>query len=108
MISSASYRYIKLKYHMVCIARYRRKILVTGLKSYLKIKLQEIRRYYPDWKYIKIGIKQDHCGKGYFVSTVGINQELIRRDVQSQEEEETEQAKLEFSTHHACKDVGMD
>jgi len=35
-------------------------------------------------------------GKGYFVSTVGINEEVIQRYVQSQEEEETEQAKLEF------------
>jgi len=34
--------------------------------------------------------------KGYFVSTVGINEEVIRRYVQSQEEEETGQAKLEF------------
>ncbi|MCJ7789504.1 MAG: IS200/IS605 family transposase, partial [Candidatus Atribacteria bacterium] len=35
-------------------------------------------------------------GKGYFVSTVGINEEVIRRYVQLQEEEETGQAKLEF------------
>jgi len=35
-------------------------------------------------------------GKGYFVSTVGINEEVIRRYVESQEEEETGQAKLEF------------
>ena len=35
-------------------------------------------------------------GKGYFVSTVGINEEVIRRYVQSQEKEETGQAKLEF------------
>jgi len=35
-------------------------------------------------------------GKGYFVSTVGINEEVIRRYVESQEKEETGQAKLEF------------
>ena len=35
-------------------------------------------------------------GKGHFVSTVGINEEVIRRYIQSQEEEETGQAKLEF------------
>jgi len=34
--------------------------LVTGVKTYLKIKLQEIRKYYPDWEYIEIGIKKDH------------------------------------------------
>jgi len=92
--------------------------LVTGVKSYLKIKLQEIRKHYPDWEYIEIGIKKDYVhlymvippkyavskvvetikkntgrslsikfaflkkvywddqgiwAKGYFVSTVGIN-----------------------------------
>jgi len=35
-------------------------------------------------------------GKEYFVSTVGINEEVIRRYVKLQEKEETGQAKLEF------------
>jgi len=131
----------KTQYHIVWITRYRRKILVTGVNSYLEIKLQEIRKYYPDWEYIEIGIKPDHVhlymvippkyavsmaaetikkntsralsrkfnflkkvywdkkgiwGKGYFVSTVGINEEVIRRYVQQQAEEETGQAQLEF------------
>ena len=131
----------KTQYHIVWITRYRRKILVTGVNSYLEIKLQEIRKYYPDWEYIEIGIKPDHVhlymvippkyavsmaaetikkntsralsrkfnflkkvywdkkgiwGKGYFVSTVGINEEVIRRYVQQQAEEETGQAHLEF------------
>jgi len=30
------------------------------VKSYLKIKLQEIRKYNSDWEYIEIGIKKDH------------------------------------------------
>lgn len=34
--------------------------------------------------------------KGYFVSTVGINEEVIRKYVQCQAEEETGQAQLEF------------
>ena len=129
----------KTQYHIVWITRYRRKILVTGVKSYLAIKLQEIRKYFPDWKYLEIGIKPDHVhlymvippkyavsqavevikkntsralsrkftflpkvywdqkgiwGKGYFTSTVGINEEVIRRYVQSQAEEETGQAQL--------------
>ena len=50
----------KTQYHIVWITRYRRKILTPGVKSYLKIKLQEIRKYYPDWEYIEIGIKPDH------------------------------------------------
>ena len=116
-------------------------ILVNGVKSYRKIKLQEIRKYYPDWEYIEIGIKNDHIhlfmiippkytvskvveaikkntssslskkfvflkrvywdrqgiwGKGFLVSTVGINEEVIRRYMELPEEEETEQTKLEF------------
>jgi putative transposase len=131
----------KTQYHIVWITRYRRKILVTGVNSYLEIKLQEITKYYPDWGYLEIGIKPDHVhlymvippkyavsktvevikkntsrslsrkftflqkvywdqkgiwGRGYFVSTVGINEEVIRKYVQSQAEEETGQAQLEF------------
>ena len=40
--------------------------------------------------------KKGIWGKGYFVSTVGINEEVIRKYVQSQAEEETGQARLEF------------
>jgi putative transposase len=50
----------KVPYHIVWITRHRRKILATGVKSYLKIKLQEIRKYYLDWEYVEIGIKKDH------------------------------------------------
>ena len=35
-------------------------------------------------------------GKEYFVSTAGINEEVIRKYDQSQAEEETEQAQLEL------------
>ena len=56
----AAHSVYKTQYYIVWITRYRRKILVAGIKSYLKIKLQEIRRYYPDWEYIEIGIKKDH------------------------------------------------
>jgi len=56
----AAHTAYKTQYHIVWVTRYRRKILVTGVKSYLKIKLQEIRKYYPDWEYIEIGIKKDH------------------------------------------------
>ena len=40
--------------------------------------------------------KKGIWGKGYFVSTVEINEEVIRRYVKSQAEEETGQAQLEF------------
>lgn len=131
----------KTQYHIVWITRYRRKILLKGVKNYLKIKFQEIRKYYPEWEYLEIGIDLDYInlymlippkyavskvvetiksntskalkikfaflkkvywerygiwGRGYFVSTVGVNEEVIRRYVESQEEEETGQAQLEF------------
>jgi len=41
-------------------------------------------------------LEKAYWGRGYFVSTVGINEEVIRRYVKSQEKEETGQAKLEF------------
>ena len=137
----AAHTVYKTQYHIVWITRYRRKILITGVKSYLKIKLQEIRKYYPDWEYMEIGIKKDHVhlymvippkyavskvvetiksntskalrikfaflkkvywddkgiwAKGYFVSTVGINEKIIKEYVKMQEKEDTGQAELEF------------
>jgi len=50
----------KTQYHIVWITHYRRKILVARVKSYLKINFQEIRKYYPDWEYTEIVIKNDH------------------------------------------------
>ncbi len=35
-------------------------------------------------------------GRGYFIPTLGINEEVIRKYIQSQEKEGTGQAKLEF------------
>jgi len=50
----------KTQYHVVWITRFRRKILLKGVRDYLRIKLLEIRRYYPDWEYLEIGIDVDH------------------------------------------------
>ena len=33
---------------------------MKGVKDYLKIKLEEIRKYYPHLEYIEIGIDSDH------------------------------------------------
>jgi putative transposase len=131
----------RTQYHIVWITRYRRKILVKGVRNYLEIKLQEIRKYYPEWEYIEIGINSDHVhlymiippkyavskavetikkntsrllrkkfrfldkaywddkgiwGKGYFVSTVGINEGIIRKYIGLQEKEDAGQAQLEL------------
>lgn len=131
----------KTQYHIVWVTRFRRKILVRGVNDYLRIKLKEVRKYYPDWEYIKIGIDIDHVhlhmvippkyavskvvetikkntsrslrqkfkflekvywddrgiwSTGYFVSTVGINEEVIRKYVEMQGKEDTGQAELEL------------
>lgn len=129
----------KTQYHIVWITRYRRKILVKGVRKYLEVKLQEVRKYHPDWEYIEKGIAVDHIhlymiippkyavskvvesiksntskalkekfgflekvywdgegiwGTGYFVSTVGINEETIKRYVEMQGREDAGQAEL--------------
>ena len=132
----------KTQYHIVWVTRFRRKILVGGIESYLRIKLEEVRKFYPDWNYVEIGVDRDHIhlhmiippkyavsdavetmkkntsralrekfsrflgkvywdgggiwSKGFFVSTVGINEEIIRRYIQMQGEEDAGQAQLEF------------
>jgi len=50
----------KTQYRIIWITRLRRNILLKGVKDYLKIKLLEIKRYYPDWEYLEIGIDIDH------------------------------------------------
>ena len=127
----------KTQYHIVWPTRFRRKILVKGVDQYLRIKLQEVRKYYPDWEYLEIGTDLDHVhlhmiippkyavgtvietlkkntsralrekfaflskvywdkkgiwAVGYFVSTVGINEGIIRRYVEMQGKEEAGQA----------------
>lgn len=127
-------------YHIVWVTRYRKKILVKGLRKYLKAKLLEVRKYYPDWEFIEIGINSDHIhlymvippkysvssvveilkkntsksmkekfsflkraywngkgiwGKGFFVSTVGISEEVIKNYIHMQKNEGTGQAELE-------------
>ena len=108
----------------------------------MRIKLEEVRKFYPDWHYVEIGVDRDHIhlhmiippkyavsdavetmkkntsrvlrkkfsrflgkvywdgggiwSKGFFVSTVGINEEIIRRYIQMQGEEDAGQAQLEF------------
>jgi len=40
----AAHAVYKIQYHIVRLTQYRRKILETGMKSYLAIKLLEIRK----------------------------------------------------------------
>ena len=131
----------KTQYHVVWVTRYRRKILVPGVQRYLHVKLEEVRKWYPDWEYAAIGMEVDHVhlhmvippkyavsfavetlkkntsralserfvflakvywdregiwSTGYFVSTVGVNEAIIRRYVEMQGQEDAGQAQLEF------------
>lgn len=129
----------RCEYHIVWIPRYRHKILKEkGVKEYLKIKLVEIRKEYPEIEYIEMNIQNDHIhllvsfppkysisevvqilkqntsrsmrdkfdfirehyrkggmwSTGYFVSTVGLDEEVIKKYVRYQGEEDSGQAKL--------------
>lgn len=126
-------------YHIVWIPRYRYEVLVKGVDEYLKVKLDEIRKRYPEVEYIERNIQPDHVhvvvsfppkysiaqvvglmkantgralrekfeflrrrywgrggiwSVGYFVSTVGLDEETIRRYVRYQEKEDLGQAQL--------------
>jgi len=131
----------KTQSHIVWVTRFRRKVLVPGVQRALRVKLEEVRKWYPDWEYVAIGIEVDHVHvhmvippkyavswvvgtiqqnasralsekfaflkqvywdedgiwtKGYFVSTVGINEGIIRRYVEMQGQEDAGQTELEF------------
>jgi putative transposase len=131
----------RTQYHIVWPTRFRRKLINEGVKVYLKLKLLEVTKYYPDWQYVEIGVGQDHVhlhiiippkyavakvvetiksntsrqlnqkfsflkevywddkgiwSKGYFVSTVGINEEIIKKYVAMQEQEDAGRAQLEL------------
>jgi len=126
-------------YHIVWIPRYRYKVLVNGLDEYLMIKMEEVRKRYPEIEYLERNIRPDHIhivlsfppkysiakvvqiikqntGKavsekyefirkryygaggmwsaGYFVSTVGLDEQTILNYVKHQEQEDLGQAKL--------------
>ena len=140
-LHKAAHTVYRTQYHIVWVTRYRRKILVPGVDRYLRVKLEEVRKWYPDWEYIAIGIEVDHVhlhmvippeyavsravetvksntsralaekfaflakvywdsdgiwSTGYFVSTVGVDEAIIRRYVEMQGQEDAGQAQLEW------------
>jgi len=124
----------------VWVTRYRRKILNEGVKEYLETKLQESRKFYPDWEYIAIGIAVDHVhihmvippkyavsnvvgyikgksaisiarnftgkkrnfvgenfwARGYFVTTIGLDEEMVRAYVRNQDQEDARYDQLKL------------
>jgi len=59
-LKKSAHSLYKTQYHIVWITRFRRKTLLKGVKDYLRIKLLEIKRHYPDWEYLEISIDVDH------------------------------------------------
>ena len=127
------------QYHVVWIPRFRRKWMNKGIARFLTLKLDEVRKWYPDLYFQERNIQPDHIhllivipprwsvskavnilksntskalksefpfltklyadgggiwSVGYFVSTVGINEAIIRRYIKMQEKEDSGQAKL--------------
>jgi len=56
----AAHTVYKTQYHIVWVTRFRRKVLVPGVQRYLRVKLEEVRKWYPDWEYVAIGMEVDH------------------------------------------------
>ena len=48
------------KYHLVWIARYRRKIFAKGVKEYTEKILSHIPELYPDIEVVKLNVQEDH------------------------------------------------
>jgi putative transposase len=129
----------RCQYHVVFIPRYRYKVLTGGVDKYLEIKLDEIRKYYPEIEYVERNVRPDHVhlilsfppkysisqvvgvikqntgrelklkfdflkttyrsregiwSVGYFVSTVGLEENMIRNYVRYQEQEDLGRAQL--------------
>ncbi|MBV9851929.1 MAG: IS200/IS605 family transposase [Armatimonadetes bacterium] len=127
------------RYHLVISTKYRRKIIKPGMDTYLKQKVREASRHYPEIVVLEMNTDKDHMhlllsvppklsvadavkilksntGRamrqkfpfldkvywgedgiwsiGYFVSTVGVNEEVIRRYIEQQGQEDSGQAQL--------------
>ena len=59
-LQKAAHTVYKTQYHVVWVTRYRRKILVKGVVQSLRVVLQEVRKFHPDWFIEEVGIEADH------------------------------------------------
>lgn len=48
------------RHHVIWIPRFRRKILTSGVAPYLRTKIPETSKYYPDIYFVEIGVQKDH------------------------------------------------
>ncbi len=56
----AAHRGSQTTCHIGWVTRYRRKILANGVAHSLRVVLQEVGKFYPDWFIEKLGIEADH------------------------------------------------
>ena len=128
------------QYHVVWIPKYRRRVLKSGVKTYVERGFKEISEFYPDVIIVKYNIQEEHVhlvieippkyavaeiiGKmkqnssrkirnrfdwldkvyergvfwspGYFSSTVGLDEEAIKKYVEFQEKVDTGQYQLKL------------
>lgn len=78
--------------HMVIPPKYSVSMVVETLKKNTSRHLSQKFRFLKDVYWDNEGI----WSKGFFVSTIGINEAIIRRYVEMQEKEDTGQTKFEF------------
>ena len=123
-------------YHLVLPTKYRRQIFNEGIAQYLRLKLEEIKKYYPELSFETFNHDKDHIhllvsippkmsvgsvvriikantsrhvkqkfpalkkvywgtdgiwSEGYFVSTTGINEAIIRKYIEAQGKEDVGQ-----------------
>lgn len=124
------------KYHIIWIPKYRRKVLITGVKEYFeKVMDTFVSERYPDLHILERSVQEDHVhlfveippkysvstivgqikahtsrimrqkfeylsraaemwSVGYFVSTVGTSEKIVRDYIRSQERQDTGRAQL--------------
>lgn len=101
-------------YHIVLCTKYRREIFNDGVFAYMETTLKELHAHYPELDIVEINHDKDHIhimlwipllkkvywgtdsiwSDGYFVSMVGYNEELIRKYIEKQGEEDAGRAQL--------------
>ncbi len=90
------------QYHVVWIPKYRKKVLKGELKQYLEKGLFDIETFHPDIEIETLSIQVDHIHlvivipPKYASSTVGVNEDVIKRYVEFQEKVDTGKAQLDF------------
>jgi len=141
-LSRQSHAVYHARYHLVFTTRFRRKILKSGMGSYLCVVMKAIERRHPEIKVFEVNTDKDHIhllvsvapkmsisnavrilkcntarpmtrkfkylekvyyddkngiwSTGYFMSTVGINESVIKQYIEMQGKEDSGQATLEL------------